>query len=980
MKKDKEKKASIPKICFLLAQTFSLKEKLYQKNYFLSTGSFFRKKVFCEKKKCWYRHGYVLPLLFALLFILAFASCTTVSAVCGPGACPSETKYTGTIHGGVYYRSYELLDEPPVSATFEGVPDKEKVKIAMVYTGIWRGSPGKGGTFNITVNDHTSIDYLACDPAEPEEARCDTVNETECHDYVTGCNVQFVTYNATPYIKTGTNNVTVWSDCPPAGECVCGDGRIYGIGLVVVYEDPSMPEITYWLNEGQAYMCNISGCAPDADEVYVYFNGTVYPGSVSDLKYWTMAPTACPVIYPELNGNYIGKYDIKVAPYAWESFRWNTLPPSYLNTSSNLFYYYNSAEEIRYSRIASAVLMLNYSEPGDLTVTDVSPESLCVDWYNTIDAKIVNNGGTASFFDVTLYANGDVIDVKRVTNLGDGENTTVRLFWKPSTAGSYLLNVTADAENVVLETDKTNNSKTLNVEVKVASLPEWQSQSSNVSSIPVGGTIELRAQGIADVGLDTAILATDETGSWENCTNYSSPMNMASYHNYSVTHTSDSDWNNQTKENLCVSSENVELEQILGDNIAKGDPAFASSFTYPADPSYYGPENAVDGYHGWISPHYGWLSDYGDVPCWWKVDLGAVDTDIREICIEFSKDYTRPLHYDIYTSNDNETWTLKEVRSYSDAEEDAFTGLDWSCRYINVSIIKTFHSVYPDKYGGICEFEAYGPGDYKPNGRLASNTIETDNPITSVIPIWNSDEPAGTNLSVNVSVDNGATWNTAVNGTALTWDYNGNNTKLKYKVLFETTDINETPVLHDITLNYTTKDPIEGEWLWSNFTWHNASIPNGTTVAWKIYYEDMLGQTNCTAEETFYVGEAGDAPNVVVTVHNVSFGNMLAGDNNTIYVSLTLNNTEGTASADIEAVFKTNVSEIYGLNGTGANIIPGNNFELGLDTNEKALTNTTTKTFISTVDAGAIVDYNAILIVPAGQAADDYSGIVELSW
>ncbi|MEA2032288.1 MAG: hypothetical protein U9N41_01740 [Euryarchaeota archaeon] len=37
---------------FLLAQTFSLKEKLYQKNYFLSTGSFSKRKCFVKKKKC----------------------------------------------------------------------------------------------------------------------------------------------------------------------------------------------------------------------------------------------------------------------------------------------------------------------------------------------------------------------------------------------------------------------------------------------------------------------------------------------------------------------------------------------------------------------------------------------------------------------------------------------------------------------------------------------------------------------------------------------------------------------------------------------------------------------------------------------------------------------------------------------------------------------------------------------------------------
>ncbi len=107
---------------------------------------------------------------------------------------------------------------------------------------------------------------------------------------------------------------------------------------------------------------------------------------------------------------------------------------------------------------------------------------------------------------------------------------------------------------------------------------------------------------------------------------------------------------------------------------------------------------------------------------------------------------------------------------------------------------------------------------------------------------------------------------------------------------------------------------------------------------------------------------------------------MLAGGNTTIYISLTLNNSEGTGPAEIEAVFKTNISEIYGLNGTAPNIIPGNYFELGSDGCEKALTNTTTKTFISTLDAGATVDYDAILTVPAGQATDVYSGIVELSW
>ena len=132
----------------------------------------------------------------------------------------------------------------------------------------------------------------------------------------------------------------------------------------------------------------------------------------------------------------------------------------------------------------------------------------------------------------------------------------------------------------------------------------------------------------------------------------------------------------------------------------------------------------------------------------------------------------------------------------------------------------------------------------------------------------------------------------------------------------------------------------------------------------------------------FMTPPAAGAPNVSVSVNTTCFGSVLAGNSTEIHVSLTLNNT-GDASAEIEAVFKTNVSDVYGLNGTGESIIPiipGNNFELGPDGNETALTNTTTKTLISTLPAGETVTYDAILIVPAGQAADDYNGIVELSW
>jgi hypothetical protein len=928
--------------------------------------------VFCEKKKCWYRHGYVLPLLFALLFILAFASalCPTASAEPQGDGCTHDNWYNGTVHGDIYFQVRGHYDSNYQHYTYENVPDNRT--IVRLYPGIWLGSPSIGRTtyFNLTINGHTEeYSYTECHPYPCCNLSC---NDNNCNVDITGYGVCSIRNVNTSDIKTDTNNISFWTD-----------EQIYHVALLVVYENESMPEIQYWVKEGQIF--------PSYSEVipiYEYFNetvntGRIYAGSLQSVKLWLYGHPHCVGAdsksgYPVLNGNdleepdYVYSYDaqgnVKEGLPPGKDYtvfaRWDNIPPDYITRPSNLLYFPNQQSD----RLMAPVLMLKYSEASELNVTDISPESLCVDYYNTIDATIVNAGGTASF-NATLYANNTKVDVRKVTNLGKGESRVVKFLWEPSSTGPYELNVTADVENVVKETDKTNNSKTLNVEVKVASPPEGQSPSSNVSSIPSGGTIELRAQGIANVGLEKAILATDENeaGTWENVTDgrYGSPMNMASYYNYSLTHTTESDWKAQTLDNSSVVGNDVKLYRMLGTtNLALNQPAYSTPYYYP-------PGNAVDGTNNF------WLGN-GVFPEWWYVDLGAVK-DVQQIKIIFGEEgLGEPYDYTVDISNNATDWTTKIQKSMG--RDETYDNLGWSCQYIRVSLIEKY-GTGGWAYGSIEEFEAYGPGDYKSSGTLTSSAIErTDNPIVSITPSWNSTEPAGTNLSVNVSVDNGVTWKNATNGTELTWDYDLLNNSLKYKVLFKTTNLSRTPVLHDITLNYTTKDPIESEWLWSNFSWHNASIPNGTTVGWKIYYEDMLGQTNCTAEETFYVGEAGDAPNVVVTVHNVSFGNMLAGDNTTIYISLTLNNSEGTAAATIEAVFKSNVSVVYGLNGTGSNIIPGNNFELGRDTNEKALTNTTTKTFISTLPAGENVTYNAILIVPAGQAADDYSGIVELSW
>ena len=279
------------------------------------------------------RYRYIVLPIVLIALLAAFS--TPASAV--TGGCPSETKYSETIHGGIYF-----VAQAPPSAVFTDVPDG--IKLARLYTGAWGGSPGGCEDFSLTINDFTTETYHACDPDSYPE-RCSVIDTPECRDYVTGCGVHFIAYNATPHITPGDN--TISTSVP----------SYYGyvLGLLVVYEDPSMPEITYWINEGSPLMISGSGCDPDSDEIFINFDGAT--GSTNAMKYWTLGFPSNSAVNPELNGNDIGAPDLMSYLY-----RWDNIPTSYLNPSSNLFYYYHPNAE--YERVYSAVLMLEQGEPS----------------------------------------------------------------------------------------------------------------------------------------------------------------------------------------------------------------------------------------------------------------------------------------------------------------------------------------------------------------------------------------------------------------------------------------------------------------------------------------------------------------------------------------------------------------------------------------------------------------------------------------
>ena len=108
----------------------------------------------------------------------------------------------------------------------------------------------------------------------------------------------------------------------------------------------------------------------------------------------------------------------------------------------------------------------------DLIPTSLQPTTLPLNQPNTLTATILNDGGgNASSFNVSLKLGEALIGTKTVDALDVDEEKTIDFIWTPTSAGTFNLTVTADPENVIDESDETNNAMTVMVTVEKASTP-----------------------------------------------------------------------------------------------------------------------------------------------------------------------------------------------------------------------------------------------------------------------------------------------------------------------------------------------------------------------------------------------------------------------------------------------------------------------------------------------------------------------------
>ncbi len=72
----------------------------------------------------------------------------------------------------------------------------------------------------------------------------------------------------------------------------------------------------------------------------------------------------------------------------------------------------------------------------------------------------------------------------------------------------------------------------------------------------------------------------------------------------------------------------------------------------------------------------------------------------------------------------------------------------------------------------------------------------------------------------------------------------GNEPTWRYIDLFSSSSIKTGPI---------NEYDVAESWAWSNFTWSNSSIAPGTTIQWRIYYNDTVGNVNETGIHSFTV-------------------------------------------------------------------------------------------------------------------------------
>ena len=369
---------------------------------------------------------------------------------------------TGTVNGSVYVggghgMSGATTYNAPYIELFEVPPGD--VKFARLYAGGMICSKTGATWLNMTLNGE-SLGNLTI------EGRSDTNPNVYMHDMGSG---GWIYYNITGEVISGAvNNATLYGDAfyDDAGKKLgYGTRYIYGIVMVVVYEDPDKPVTWYWIGEGADYLHKEYSYAAERKNTTITFPGADNR-TCENATLWTVSSSGKEQYNETLwvNGR-LAATDIADARNGHGFDMNRTEITEYLRESDNYATYERGDGSMM---IGCSVLVLGKIEIiPDLMVqegldvglkTGETTISVVANHDYVVEAEIKNKGtGISNETTATLHVDGALIETVDVPAINPIDTAMVAFNWTPTSEGVHTMNVTVDPANSVNESIEFNN-------------------------------------------------------------------------------------------------------------------------------------------------------------------------------------------------------------------------------------------------------------------------------------------------------------------------------------------------------------------------------------------------------------------------------------------------------------------------------------------------------------------------------------------
>jgi hypothetical protein len=424
-------------------------------------------------------------------------------------------------------------------------------------------------------------------------------------------------------------------------------------------------------------------------------------------------------------------------------------------------------------------------------------------------------------------------------------------------------------------------TRTLNIDITP---PLWRNQGQNTSYVEEGGDILLYAQGYDASGLDFAVLETNESGAWGGllCPTFSS---------WTIGSGGDPWGTSATLINV-TEDEGDHYLKIGGfaDNFDDGDEAWTEvTGTWSVVGGEYQQTDTATSRH---------VSIVGDVMTDYEAhaNISGLTTDFRGGLIFRYVDIDN--YYIARVADNNDQIEIAKISggAFSILDSAAFVPSTGVFYKVAIKTTGDFHEAWfyrPD--GSLIGYLSAADSDHA-QGRIGLYSYGGSNAYDD-IRVYNSTTARVTSIPQDAeSVGNsGDIWKrikfegSLPTGTSVdlyfeaSWDNTTFDSVLvktgaspgvfydipakyqrrygKIRVELTTGDIKVTPVVQSLTLQGADATCVgrvmdmgdATTWTWSNFTWSNASVPENTTVAWRIWYNDTYGLWNVTDVMTFKV-------------------------------------------------------------------------------------------------------------------------------